>query len=84
MIAAVKLVPRALTLEECYEFGFDAAVKGPNEDNCNFGIFRDKEHTHEWTRGNKAGEAWKARAKKETLEPETQYCQEWPEYGGKR
>ena len=84
MIASIKLLPERLTLEECYEFGFDSAVKGPNVDNCNFSIFCDKEHTAEWTRGKKAGEAWKAREKKEALEPEAQYLEEWPEYGGEK
>lgn len=60
----IKLLPEGPTPEECYEFGFDAAVKGPNEANCHFSIFLEKEGTAEWLRGKKAGDAWKAKKEK--------------------
>lgn len=46
----------------CYAKGWDAAVNGPNEDNCHFSIFSTPENTREWEAGNDAGKAFEAKS----------------------
>lgn len=39
-----------------YKLGYDAAINGPDSENCHFGIFSTPEKTKEWERGKKDGE----------------------------
>ena len=38
-----------------YRMGYDAAINGANERNCNFGIFSSPSGRDLWEAGNKAG-----------------------------
>ena len=47
---------RKQTVEQlAYDAGHDAALRGPNEMNCNFRLFATRELTAAWERGNRAG-----------------------------
>ena len=42
-----------MDIQTAYDFGKDCALNGPNETNCNFGIFSKPEYTKAWEKGKK-------------------------------
>ena len=45
-----------------YDAGWDCALNGSNEVNCDFRIFSSRANTHEWERGKRNAEAWRREA----------------------
>lgn len=49
-----RITNKQITVQQAYDFGFDAGKNGANETNSNFAIFSTPEKTKAWERGNKA------------------------------
>lgn len=54
-----RMINNRITVQQAFDFGYDAGKNGANTTNCNFAIFSTPEKTKAWERGKKAGESSK-------------------------